>query len=97
MISIPLPVLALFVIAWTLGALAGYFGMVILAKVNKRLPDDQQIPYFGVWHYFELERILREYKRLYPNGKLASTQAVLLALTALLLIATMLALVFTSG
>jgi hypothetical protein len=96
MIRLPLLVLVLFSMAGTCAILAGYVGVVMLAMVNKKLPDDQQIAYFGVWHYFKLERMLREYKRLYPEGKLASAYTVLLALMALFLIATMLALVFTS-
>jgi hypothetical protein len=96
MISIPFLPLVVFAVAGTCGVLAGYVSMVMLALVNRKLPEERQIAYFGVWHCFEAERIFSEYKRLYPNGRLDSTVIILLALMGLFLIATMFAIVFTS-
>lgn len=41
----------------------------MIGKVNQKLPVDQQISYLGR-HPFTHRRIFREYRRLYPSGRL---------------------------
>lgn len=40
-----------------------------IGEINRKLPEDQQISYFWM-HVDRFARIKREYKCLYPNGKL---------------------------
>lgn len=42
----------------------------VIGEVNRKLPDDQQISYWGLMHVDEATRIREEYKRLYPGGRL---------------------------
>ena len=61
-----------------LGASCGLISSFLLwqeiGEVNRKLPDDQQISYF--WGSPEkIQRIKKEYKRLYPNGKIERLSA----------------------
>jgi hypothetical protein len=48
----------------------------MIGEVNRKLPDDQQISYF-FFHFEKIERIKREYRRLYPNSCVDFIQAAL--------------------
>ena len=39
-----------------------------VGEVNRKLPDEDQIPYLGMYPG-KMARIKREYKRLYPAGR----------------------------
>jgi hypothetical protein len=46
---------------------------VMIGHVNRKLPEDQQIPYFFSFSYSYVSKaatIKREYKRFYPNSHL---------------------------
>lgn len=51
----------------------------MLDQVNERLPAAEQIGYLAWWFPKSL-RLVREYSRLYPNGKLLKKQWTLFAL-----------------
>ena len=38
-------------------------------KVNERLPEEQRFELLG-WHFEKTQRLNREYRRLYPDGRL---------------------------
>ena len=56
-------------LAASCGLISSFLLWQEIGEVNRKLPDDQQISYF--WGYPEkIRRIKKEYKRLYPNGKI---------------------------
>jgi hypothetical protein len=78
--------LAFFLVAQSLILASGYIMFVMIAEVNRKLPEGQQISYlFG--HFAKYSRIFREYRRLYPNSALASCCLVCGALGMLFLLA----------
>jgi hypothetical protein len=49
--------------------LSGFFLTQEIGEINRKLPEDQQISYR--WMYAEkYARIRKEYRRLYPNGRI---------------------------
>jgi hypothetical protein len=44
-------------------------GLEIVDKVNQRLPQEQQFALLG-WYWPKYSRLWREYRMLYPDGKL---------------------------
>jgi hypothetical protein len=95
MTNIPLPVLALLMGGATCAVLGGYVTLAMIGQVNRKLPDDKQISYLA-WHYWKQRRVLSEYKRLYPKGRLDSAFFALLGLMFLFLVATVFTMVVTS-
>ena len=62
--------LSLFVAAQTLILLSGFVLFAIIGEVNRRVPDEQRFSY--LWgHFSKYVAILREYRRLYPAGRLS--------------------------
>ena len=55
--------------ACAMAAMFTTYGM--LDRVNKKLPIEQQFDPLG-WYYLKSLRLRREYKRLYPDGRLLS-------------------------
>jgi hypothetical protein len=49
--------------------LSGFLLTQEVGEVNRKLPEDQQISYWWM-HVDKYARIKREYKRLYPNGRI---------------------------
>jgi hypothetical protein len=49
--------------------LSGYCFMQAVGEVNRKLPDERQISYWGV-DSEEIAKVTREYKRLYPQGRI---------------------------
>jgi len=47
---------------------SGFFLTQEIGEVNRKLPDDQQISYWGI-QPTKYQRIKREYRRLYPGGR----------------------------
>jgi hypothetical protein len=60
------------IVLFALGAscmiLSGCCLMQEIGEVNRKLPDDQQIPYWGMYSD-KRAKIRGEYKRLYPHGR----------------------------
>jgi len=48
--------------------IAGFLLWQEIGEVNRKLPDDEQISYLGIYAE-KMARIKREYNRLYPNGR----------------------------
>lgn len=51
------------------GFSANMFLMMMIAEINRKRPEGDLISYFG-FTYPKMRRIFREYRRLYPGGKL---------------------------
>jgi hypothetical protein len=52
----------------------------MIGEVNRKLPEDKQIPYLNTFSYPYIGKdrtIKREYKRLYPDGHLRTVRIVL--------------------
>ena len=63
---------------------------VMIGHVNRKLPEDEQIPYFFSFSYPYVSKattIRREYKRFYPNGHLHTVRIVLNVLGLILMLA----------
>jgi len=74
----------LFVLGVSVGLVGGFVRMAITGEVNRKLPENLQINYFGA-HLGKALRVQAEYKRLYPSGKLLLLFNFLLALSMLLI------------
>jgi hypothetical protein len=48
---------------------SGYCFNQEIGEVNRKLPDDQQISYWGI-HAEKLAKVHRLYRRLYPQGRI---------------------------
>jgi hypothetical protein len=51
------------------GLAAGLVNLSTVDKVNKKLPKEDQFAALG-WYWSRTRRLHREYKRLYPAGRL---------------------------
>jgi hypothetical protein len=47
-----------------------------IGEINRKLPDAEQISYWGM-HPAKMARIKREYRRLYPSGKIDRMRLIL--------------------
>ena len=65
---------------------AGFVMYAMIGKVNRKLPDNDQIGYLG-FYWSKVRRIFREYRRLYPGGRLAALYKVLTAVGCGLMVA----------
>jgi len=63
------PAIVLFCLGWTCAALSSFFLWQEIGEVNRKLPDGEQISYWGM-RPAKMARIKTEYKRLYPSGKI---------------------------
>jgi len=61
--------LLLFLLSQTCIISYAFLVFVIIGEVNRKLPDDKQISYFG-FHPLKYWRILQEYRRFYPGQRL---------------------------
>ncbi len=61
--------LGLFVLAQTFILLSGFVMFAMIGEVNRRVPDHQRVSYL-VGHFAKYRRILSEYQRLHPTGRL---------------------------
>ena len=77
--------LSLFVAAQTLILVSGFVLFAIIGEVNRRLSDQQQFSY--LWgHFSKYVDIFREYRHLYPAGRLDLYCKVFLACGFILLL-----------
>lgn len=65
---ISLPAVALFCLACSCAILSAFFLWQQIGEINRKLPDNEQISYWGM-HPVKMAKIKREYRRLYPSGK----------------------------
>jgi hypothetical protein len=61
------------------GMMATLANFEVADRVNDKLPKEEQFGWIG-WYYSKTQRLHREYKRLYPGGRLVSKVRVLSAL-----------------
>jgi hypothetical protein len=59
--------------------IATFANFEMLYRVNASLPKSDQFNALG-WYFFKTQRLHREYKRLYPAGRLLLKLRVLMAL-----------------
>jgi hypothetical protein len=57
----------------------------IVAKVNAKLPKDEQF-WPVIWYHAKRRRLRLQYKRLYPSGKLLEREVLLALISICLLI-----------
>src|SRR5215469_17952559 len=69
MISFTFSAAILLALAASCCALSGYFLWQEIGEVNRKLSDAEQISYWGM-HLLKMARIRKEYRRLYPSGKI---------------------------
>ena len=60
--------LSLLALGATCGIVSGFFLMVEIGEINRKVPESEQISYLGI-HPVKMARIKSEYKRLYPAGR----------------------------
>lgn len=63
------PAIVLFCLACSCALLSAFLLWQEIGEINRKLPDDQQISYWGI-HPIKMAKIKREYKRLYPSGRI---------------------------
>jgi len=63
------PVVLLLFLACSSCILSAFFLWQEIGEINRKLPDTEQISYWGM-HPVKMARLKREYKRLYPSGKI---------------------------
>jgi hypothetical protein len=61
------------------GMIATFANYEMMDKVNAKLPKEEQFDSLG-WYFPKSQRLQREYKRLYPDGRLLLKVRVLTAL-----------------
>ncbi len=66
---INVPAVILLSLACSCAMLSAFFLWQQIGEINRKLPDSEQISYWGV-HPAKMAKIKREYKRLYPSGKI---------------------------
>jgi hypothetical protein len=76
---------SLFLLAQTFSLLSGFVMFAMIGEVNRAGPDQQRISYLG-GHFAKYRRILNEYRRLYPDGRLSLYFKVSLASGLMLLL-----------
>jgi hypothetical protein len=83
-----LPPLVLLLVGGATGMMiwASLVIFAMIGKVNRRLPDDQQVSY--LWGYpGKLSGIKEKYKRFYPKGALVKVLNVLTLLALIMMVA----------
>ncbi|HEV2400016.1 MAG TPA: hypothetical protein VGS27_23960 [Candidatus Sulfotelmatobacter sp.] len=66
---INMPVVVLLCLASSSCILSAFFLWQEIGEINRKLPDTEQISYWGM-HPVKMARIKKEYKRLYPFGRI---------------------------
>lgn len=64
------PAIVLLSLASAFGLFANAVLYAMVGEINRKLPDNQQIGYF-TWYPSKERRVFKEYKRLYPTGRLS--------------------------
>lgn len=67
--SINLPVIVILCLAGSCAMLSSFLLWQEIGEVNRKLSDTEQISYWGM-HPAKMARVKREYRRLYPAGKI---------------------------
>jgi len=89
-ISFPIDVVVLFALGTTSIIASGLVLYMMIGEVNRKLPEDRQIPYFFSFSYpyfSKFTTIKREYKRFYPTSHLHTVRIVLNVLGSIFMLA----------
>jgi len=77
------------IVALACGSICGMMGTLanfeMVDAVNEKLPKDEQFEVLG-WYFSKTQRLHREYRRLYPDGRLLQRVRLLSALMAVCLL-----------
>jgi hypothetical protein len=84
--TIPVSVAMVFAAGGTLIIVSAFILYAMIGKVNRRLPEDEQIGYVG-FYPAKAFRIAREYRRLYPHSYLNTLRIILNVLGFALIVA----------
>lgn len=84
--TIPISVAILFAAGGTLIMASAFMLYAMIGKVNRNLPEDQQLGYLG-FYPTKAFRITREYRRFYPRSHLNAIRIVLNVLGFALIVA----------
>jgi hypothetical protein len=63
------PAVVLFYLGCSCAILSSFFLWQQIGEINRKLPDNEQVSYWGM-HPVKMARIRREYKSLYPSGRI---------------------------
>ena len=85
-LTVPISVAIMLAAGTTLIIAATLVLYVMIGEINRRLPEDGQIGYMG-FHPGKALTITREYRRLYPSGRLNTLRILLTIAGGILLIA----------
>ena len=69
MITFSISVAILLALGTSCCIVSGFFLWQEIGEVNRKLPDTEQISYLGM-HPLKMAKVRREYRRLYPSGKI---------------------------
>jgi hypothetical protein len=61
--------LCLFLTASGLAIFSSFISLIMVAEVNRKLPDNEQVNYF-FWYLGKFLKVKRLYKQFYPQGRL---------------------------
>jgi len=61
--------LGLFLIATGLGIFSSFISVIIVAEVNRKLPDSEQVNYF-FWYPGKFSKVKRLHKQFYPQSRM---------------------------
>jgi len=86
MIAFPISVMVLFSVGGTLIITSGFILYAMIGKVNRKLPDNEQISYVFFYPTKAL-KITRKFRHLYPRSHLNTVRIVLNVLGFLLIAA----------
>jgi len=75
--------LALLLASGFFGLAASLTSMRMVDEVNAKLSKEQQFGLLG-WHYFKSRKMIQEYRRLYPSGRLIARELTLEAIGVVL-------------
>lgn len=70
--------IAALVCASICGMIATFVSFEMIDRVNEMLPDSSRFAWLG-WYFSKTQRLHREYKKLYPDGRLLLKVRVLTA------------------
>jgi hypothetical protein len=85
-LNIPIGAAVLFAFGGTLVVVSGILFYMMIGEVNRKLPEDQQIGYFG-FYPAKVFRITGEFRRLYPHSHINTLRIVLTIIGFLLMVA----------
>jgi hypothetical protein len=78
--------LGLFLIATSLIIFANFVNIIIVAEINRKLPDGEQVNYF-FWYPGKFSKVKRLYKQFYPQGHMITLSYLCTGLASVFILA----------